>query len=186
MPQFPPEEILTPSAVLRCYQGDETPALLEAVEESLDHLRPWMPWASAEPLEAGLAEFVQRSVHEFAAGENFSYAIWALDEAKLIGGTGLHPRLGSGRMEIGYWIRVGWLRRGVATAVTRALTSAAFALADIDQVVIHCDEANVISAKVPAGLGFHLIRVVEDDVQAPGEVGSSMEWVMDRAEREGA
>ena len=52
-------------------------------------------------------------------------------------------------------------------------------LSDIQRAEIHCDEANVASAAVPRRLGYHLDRIVPDEVEAPGEVGRSMIWVMD-------
>jgi RimJ/RimL family protein N-acetyltransferase len=174
----PPHEIDAPPVVLRSYRGDELPALLEAVTASLEHLRPWMPWASADPLEPGLSDFVRRSVTKFRRGEDFGYAIWDDTVSLLVGGAGLHPRLGPGRIEIGYWVREGWLRRGIATAVARALASAAFTMRGIEEVHIHCDEANVASAAVPERLGFRLLQIVEDQVDAPAEAGRSMEWVM--------
>ena len=181
MDRSPPAKINAPPVVLRSYRGDELPALLEAATASLEHLRPWMSWASAEPLELGLSDFVRRSVAKFRRGEDFDYAIWDDTTCLLVGGAGLHPRLGSGRIEIGYWVRKGRLRRGIATAAARALTSAAFTMPGIEEVHIHCDEANVASAAVPDRLGFRLAQIVEDEVDAPAEVGRSMEWVMSRS-----
>jgi RimJ/RimL family protein N-acetyltransferase len=178
----PPPELEAGPVVLRRYTGDELTALCEAVESSLDHLRPWMPWASIEPLEEGLAEFIRRSVQEFDGGENFSYAIWDAHRPQLVGGTGLHPRLGPGVLEIGYWVRLSWTRRGVASAAASALTDAAFSLAGIEAVHIHCDEANAASASVPRRLGYSLRRIVEDEPAAPADTGRSMEWVVTRAD----
>jgi hypothetical protein len=36
------------------------------------------------------------------------------------------------------------------------------------------------SAAVPRRLGFRLRRSVDDEVEAPGEIGRSMEWVVTR------
>jgi RimJ/RimL family protein N-acetyltransferase len=177
----PPPEIDAPPMVLRSYRGDELPSVLEAVTASLDHLRPWLAWASAEPLEPVVSNFIRRSVAQFGQAEGFHYAIWDDVASLLVGGAGLHPRLGPGRIEIGYWVRDGWLRRGIATAATRALTSAAFTMPGIEEVHIHCDEANGASAAVPNRLGFRLAKIVDDEVDAPAEVGRSMEWVMSRA-----
>ena len=153
-------------------------ALFEAVSTSTDHLSPWLAWASVEPLEKGLGDFIAHSIYAFDRGRNFDYAIWNLTETTLVGGAGLHPRLGPGRIEIGYWVRVGWLRRGIASAAARALTTAAFQLTGMQEVHIHCDEANLASAGVPLGLGFRLLRIIEDEVDAPAEVGRSMEWAI--------
>jgi RimJ/RimL family protein N-acetyltransferase len=179
----PPPEIDAPPVVLRRYRGDELPALAEAVTTSLDHLRPWMPWAAVEPLGLSLTDFIARSVEQFDRAENFHYAIWDDEASALVGGAGLHPRLGPGRIEIGYWVRVGWLRQGIASAAGAALTSAALAMDGIEEVHIHCDQANMASAAVPLRLGFRLARVVDDEVTAPAETGRSMEWVIRRQGR---
>lgn len=180
MASWPPSQITAPPVVLRRFKGDEVPALLEAATSSLEHLQPWLGWASVEPLEPGLSKFVERSVVNFSRSKDFGYAIWDDATSVLIGGGGLHPRLGPGRIEIGYWVRVGWLRRGIATAAARALTSAAFLEPEIEEVHIHCDQANQASAAIPQRLGFRLARIVEDEIHAPAEVGRSMEWVMTR------
>ena len=139
-----------------------------------------MPWASTDPLLPALSEFVERSVTQADGGEEFRYAMWDDQASILVGSCGLHRRLGPRRLEIGYWVRTGWLRRGIATAAGRALTTCAFALPDIDEVHIHCDEANVASSGVPRQLGFTLARIVEQPVTAPAEIGRSMEWVVGR------
>jgi RimJ/RimL family protein N-acetyltransferase len=54
-------------------------------------------------------------------------------------------------------------------------------MSGIEEVHIHCDEANMVSAAVPNRLGFRLPKIVDDEVDAPAEVGRSMEWVMSRA-----
>jgi RimJ/RimL family protein N-acetyltransferase len=174
----PPERIEEPPVFLRRYVGSDLEALLEAVSTSSDHLRPWLAWASVEPLEAGLRNFISGSVEGFERGENFDYGIWSMAQSTLIGGAGLHPRLGPGQIEIGYWVRDGWQRRGVASATARVLTTAAFQLPGIEEVRIHCDEANVTSAGIPRRLGFRLLRIVEDEADAPAEIGRRMEWAI--------
>ena len=42
-----PDEVITDGQVtLRRYREEDLDGLLRAVTESLDHLRPWMPWAA--------------------------------------------------------------------------------------------------------------------------------------------
>ncbi len=48
----PPGEIALDEFVLRRYLQDDAPALAVAVGESLEHLRPWMPWIALEPADA--------------------------------------------------------------------------------------------------------------------------------------
>jgi len=166
---------------LRAFSGTEGPALHEAVSASLEHLRPWMPWARDATAEA-TAAFVRRSVEEWDQGHAYGY--WMSEEpgGELVGCAGLHRRVGPGGLEIGYWVRADRVRRGYATASARALTSAALALEGVERVEIHCDEANTASAGVPRALGFRLDRVVEMPAEAPSEVGRRQVWVVDAGE----
>jgi RimJ/RimL family protein N-acetyltransferase len=54
----------------------------------------------------------RRVLSSFDAVENFTYGIFAADEAEVLGGTGLHPRVGLGGLEIGYWVRASATRQG--------------------------------------------------------------------------
>jgi hypothetical protein len=45
----PAYRILTPRLVIRCWNPVDAPLLKEAVDSSIDHLKPFMPWAHQEP-----------------------------------------------------------------------------------------------------------------------------------------
>ncbi|MHC5024749.1 MAG: GNAT family N-acetyltransferase, partial [Planctomycetota bacterium] len=54
--------IRTPRLCVRCWRPEDAPALKDALDSSLDSLRPWLPWAVDEPtslvdLARRLAEF---------------------------------------------------------------------------------------------------------------------------------
>lgn len=106
--------------VCRPYTVDDASSLHAAITSSIEHLRPWMPWAAFEPLTLD-----QRI--EWLTGAHDAIGIFLGD--KVIGGTGLHDRLGdpAGR-EIGYWVCHDMVGRGVATAAARQMVDAAFAI----------------------------------------------------------
>jgi RimJ/RimL family protein N-acetyltransferase len=125
------------------------------VDASLEHLLPWMPWARDEPQTVDeKASLLRRFRGRFDLGEDFTYGIFERDERSVVGGTGLHTRLGEGAFEIGYWIRASSARRGLATEVAAALTHVAFALCGVDRVEIRTDPANDASRAIPRKLGF--------------------------------
>ena len=47
--QGPAYRIHTQRLVLRCWQPTDAPLLKAAIDASLEHLRPWLPWAQHEP-----------------------------------------------------------------------------------------------------------------------------------------
>jgi RimJ/RimL family protein N-acetyltransferase len=141
--------------VLRCWDPRDAPLLKNAIDSSLDHLRPWMAWAEAEP--QALAEKVillRRFRGQFDLGTDFVYGIFDADETDVVGGTGLHTRGGSDYYEIGYWIRASRIGQGLATEAAAALTRVAFDVCGVDRVDIRVDPANRASLAIPRKLGF--------------------------------
>ncbi|MGH9113337.1 MAG: GNAT family N-acetyltransferase, partial [Acidimicrobiales bacterium] len=90
----PPDRLVTASgAVLRRARPSDAGAFARAVTENLDHLRPWMPWAT--PAAADVAAQRERLVGADATwddGSDYEFAILTADERQLIGGCGLMRR----------------------------------------------------------------------------------------------
>lgn len=141
--------------VVRCYDPRDAPLLKEAVDSSLDHLREWMPWAHADPqpIEEKV-ELLRNFRGQFDLGQNFVYGLFSLDESELVGGSGLHTRVGEGAFEIGYWIRASEDGKGLATEATAAITRVGFEVCGIDRIEIHVEPANEKSARIPQKLGY--------------------------------
>jgi RimJ/RimL family protein N-acetyltransferase len=141
--------------VARCWQPVDAPLLKAAVDASLEHLRPWMPWAAQEPQELQQKIDLLRAFRgKFDLGQDFVFGIFDRAETQVLGGCGLHPRLGEGALEIGYWIHQGHINQGLATEVAAALTKVAFEIEQVNRVEIHCAPDNLRSAAVPKKLGF--------------------------------
>jgi RimJ/RimL family protein N-acetyltransferase len=151
----PPYRIETGRLVLRCYDPRDAQLLKDAVDESVEHLREFMPWVDAEPQTvAEKVAVIRRFRAAFDLGENFTYGIFDRGETRLLGGTGLHPRVGPGGLEIGYWVRASSVRQGVATEAAAVLARAAFDVCGADRVEIRIEPGNEASLGVPRKLGF--------------------------------
>ncbi len=177
----PPEQVEAGLLVLRRLRQEDAGAIAAAVAASMDHLRPWMPWAtpdSADPRTQRVR--VAEADEMWAQGTDFIYSIVAGDGA-LAGEIGLHRRLDDGGIEIGYWIAKQQTRRGLGTAAAEALTEVARRLPGVTRVEIHCDEVNVASSAIPRKLGYRLDRVISHAPEAPGESGRRQIWVRDPA-----
>jgi RimJ/RimL family protein N-acetyltransferase len=147
--------IETPRLVLRCWEPDDASLLKEAVDSSLEHLRPWMPWAWFEPRSLDEKfELLRTFRGHFDLGTDFVYGILEPDESRALGGSGLHPRSGEGSLEIGYWLRADSIGRGLATEVAGVLTRVGFEQFGLDRVDLSVDPENERSRKIPDKLGF--------------------------------
>ena len=180
----PAYRIQTPRLVIRCWSPADAPLLAEAITASVEHLRPWMIWAHAEPEELEVKVQRLRSFRaKFDQDEDYVYGILAPDEREVLGGTGLHPRVGHAALEIGYWISAPHAGRGLATEAAAALTRVGFEVNGVERMEIRCDPRNERSAAIPRRLGYTLDATLR--ARLPGVDGAmtdSMVWSLLRAE----
>ena len=173
-----PDEVIEHGQVtLRRHRDGDLDAVFRAVTESLDHLRPWMPWA-ANYTRQSAAEYLARSERDWAGGSEYNYAILA--GGALAGCCGLMARVGSGGLEIGYWVHHAYTRRGLATAASAALVEQAFRLPGVDRVEIVHDELNTASGGVPRKLGFTQVGLRLLDMPTPQGTGVGVVWRLTR------
>jgi ribosomal-protein-serine acetyltransferase len=173
MTERPDEVIELGLVTLRRYREDDLDALMQAVSESEDHLRPWLPWVAGHSRRSE-AEFLAQATQDWEAGTVYNYAM--ITEGALAGGIALMARIGPGGLEIGYWVHRAWTRRGLATAASAALVDQAFRLPGVDRVEIVHDERNVASAGVPRKLGFTEVGRRSLDLPPPAGTGVGVVW----------
>ncbi|MEV0263260.1 GNAT family N-acetyltransferase [Streptomyces sp. NPDC050617] len=173
----PAESLISDQVELRRWRMSDLDALERTIDESLDHLVPWMPWA-ADSDRQQTSDFLARNQEEWETRQAFGYAITS--DAAVIGSCSLMRRIGAGGLEIGYWLHPHWTGRGLVTMAATALVRQGFQLAGIERLEIHHDAANLASGAVARRLGFtevERIRAAEGPV-APGEVGIDVIWRM--------
>lgn len=151
----PAYRIETPRLVLRCKNPSDAPLLNEAIAANLEYLRAWMPWAMQEPVPVEeKAELLRRFRSDFDGDRDYPYGIFSADEARVLGGTGLHRRPGGDALEIGYWLDREHQGRGLMTEAAGALVRVGFEVMRASRIEIHCDPANARSWAVARRLGF--------------------------------
>lgn len=177
-----PYRIETERLVLRCWQPCDAPRLKEAIDANLEHLRPWMPWVRHEPTDLlTKMSFLRHCRGKFDLDQDYVFGIFDKDERRVLGGCGLHDRVGDQALEIGYWIHHEHVGQGYATEVAGALTRAAFDYHMVRRVEIRCDRRNLASARVAEKLGYVLEATrwaLDDDCE--GKPRHTMVWVMHR------
>src|SRR6266571_8800697 len=149
------EELRGERVLVRPYRESDAQALFEAVAESRDHLRPWLPFADTHQSAEESRDWIIHQVANWLLREDFIVGIWEAATNRFLGGSGLHPQSWEIRyFEIGYWIRASASGRGYITEAVKLLTDYAFTALAAKRVEIRCDERNVRSAAVAQRLGF--------------------------------
>jgi len=175
----PPGEVVLEGFALRRYQRGDAPALAVAIAESLEHLRPFLPWIAGEPLSLQDREaLIARWDRAWAEGSEYCYGMFR--GAHVVGGAGLMRRIAADGLEIGYWVHPAFVGRGFATRAAQALTTIGLGLRGVTHIEIHHDKANIASSRVPLKLGFEMVGEVHVEIAAPGHTGRNCVWRVDR------
>ena len=174
----PPESLDLGEVVLRRHRPADAAALAATAADCLDHLTPWMVWATPELVTVeAMATFISDSSRRAADGSEAVYGILTPAGA-LVGGCGLHDRGAPRTVEIGYWLHPSATGRGAMTRIVTALADLALAMDDVGAAAVVCDEANERSAAVARRAGFRLDRIVDSPrPQAPADTGRDMIWL---------
>lgn len=162
------EELRDERIVIRPYRESDAQDLFEAVAESRDHLRPWLPFADAHQTVEESRDWIIHTIAQWELREELSMSIWEIATNRYLGGTGfgIHS-WDSGYFEIGYWIRASEEGHGYITEAVRLLANYAFDTLKANRLEIRCDEQNVRSAAVPRRLGFVQEGCLRNDSTKP-------------------
>lgn len=162
----PFQRFATRRLVIRLWQPADEPHFVEAVAESLEQLRVWLPRTRA-PLEEQWGEMAKFLARPESAGDTI-YGLFDSAESRVIGGVGVHVRNGEDDREIGYWLRSDAVGQGYMSEAVAALTGEIFKTLPVSTVTIVCDPLNVRSAGVPERLGFENTGIFPPKVITPG------------------
>jgi ribosomal-protein-serine acetyltransferase len=164
--------------LVRRWIPEDAEALGTAIAESVEQLRPWLPWVANEPLTLDARRALITDWERIWIS-GAAVLLGAFVDGEVVGATSMHRR-GPSAVEFGYWVRSGREGRGLATRIARIVTDTALRLPGVDHTEIHHDKANHASAAVPRKLGYTLFAEVQQPPVAPGEIGIEWRWRMDR------
>lgn len=178
IPLVIPEQIRGQRILVRRWQPGDADSLKQAIDESLAGLKAWVPWGAAEPSPLSVVrERLEKFEREFGQDGSWGFGVFSTSENRLLGGIGLHGRIGPTAVEIGYWVRASGAGRGIATEAVQLLTTVAMA-AGVSHVEIHCDPGNKASARVAAKAGFRHAETRERNYTLMGgDPRDTMVWV---------
>ena len=151
------DELQGERVLIRPYRESDAQALMDAVSESREHIRPWLGFADAHQTLDESHDWIIQQQAKFLLREDMTLSLWERAGNRMLGGIGLHIHDWKARsFEIGYWLRVSTTGHGYVTEAVKLLTDYLFTQLDANRVEIRCDARNTASAAVAQRLGFVL------------------------------
>jgi ribosomal-protein-serine acetyltransferase len=160
----------TEHIAIRPYRLDDAAEVFKAVRESIAELSRWMPWCHPEYCLDESRSWLEMQVPAFQQGTSFEFAIESADE-RILGGCGLNQiDKQCLRANLGYWVRSGATRRGVATTAVGLLREWGFQHTDLMRFEIVIAAENQASLKVARKAGAIREGIARDRLLLHGAV----------------
>ncbi|MBI5671041.1 MAG: GNAT family N-acetyltransferase [Chloroflexi bacterium] len=163
-----PDHFETARLLLRAPRPGDGRVVNEAIQESVEHLRPWMPWVHPVPSVTDTETHSRRMAAKFITREDLALYLFRKSDGLFVGGSGLHRIDWSvPRFEIGYWVRASLEGQGYVTEAVNGITRFAFEVLGAQRVEIRCDSRNTRSAAVARRAGYTLEGCLRHDDWSP-------------------
>ncbi len=160
-----PHEFQTDRLLIRCPLPGDGPMVHEAIVESQEALKKWLPFAVNLPSVEESEENVRRAHAKFLLREDLRLHMFLKSSGRFVGSTGLHRmNWAVGRFEIGYWIRTSESGQGLMTEAVHGIVQWASDHLSARRIEIRCDARNLRSGQVAERAGFYLEAVLRQSV----------------------
>lgn len=159
-----PEQFESKRLLIRAPLWGDGAMINEAIRESFEELRPWMPWAQQVPELEESEAGIRKARLNFLERSDLRLLLVSKETGQFIGSSGLHRINWQARkFEIGYWLRTSCSGQGYMTEAVEAITDYAIDKLSANRIEIRCDAKNIRSARVAERLGFTLEGVLRNE-----------------------
>ena len=151
------ETLETERLMLRPPRPGEGRVANVGVQETMEKLSRWMPWAINGQSVADSEIYVRDSAAAFIRREHLNYFLWRKSDGAFLGSCGafrLNWAIPS--CEIGYWLRTSEEGRGYMTEAITRLVDFLFGELKMQRIEIRCESDNARSAALAERVGFQL------------------------------
>lgn len=162
-----PHEFTSERLLLRMPMPGDGKIVYDAIQASLDELKPWMPWADGKQTEEETEINIREANLSFLKREDLRLHLFHRETGEFIGCSGLHRiDWNVPKFEIGYWVDSRYQKQGYVTEAVNRITEFAFEDLGARRVEIRCDTKNTNSSAVAKRAGFQLDAVLKNDAKS--------------------
>lgn len=159
-----PTEIVTERLVVRSYRDGDGADLHAAIQRSLDHLMPWMPWVNPQQTLEESEAYGRRMQAQWIERKDFVFQIRGKSDDAFMGALGLHePNWSVPSFMLGYWMTGEAAGQGVASEASAAVMAWGFEHLGAKRIWASCDADNLRSEGVMKRIGMEREALMRND-----------------------
>lgn len=159
-----PDEFHTERLVIRMPKHGDGKVVFEAVNASIDELKPWLKFAQNEQTEYDFELAVREAHVRFLSRENLRFLVFLKETGQFVATSSLHNIDWDVRkFEIGYWINTLFSCNGYMTEAVEGICNFAFSQLNARRLEIRCDTKNTRSKLIPERLQFELEGIIKNE-----------------------
>lgn len=158
-----PTEIKTPRLWLHVPRPGEGKQVHEAIEESLEELKPWLHFARKKQTVEDTERYNRKAYSDFLLRTDLRFHIYTIEDRRFLGAIGLnHIDWEIPKFEIAYWMRTKAAGKGYMSEAAEAVSQFAFQQLKANRVEIRVATENKASRSIPEKLGYELEGVLKN------------------------
>ena len=179
-------ELCDGSVGISPFRASDTAALFEAVRESVNEICAWMVWCRPDYSLADSESFISSCAADWREGRRYSFVIFDPSDGSFLGSVGLSAICPAHKFaNVGYWVRTGMTRRGVASAALRLAARFAFERRDLRRLEIVMPADNRASVRVAEKAGAKYEGVMRDRLLLGGKAHDALLYSLVRGDLHG-
>ena len=166
-----PMPIVTPRLTLCQPDVSGAKKYFDAVTESMNEIKLWLPWARYYPTISQVEEYIRECGVNWVTktNNNFGLPLWIIEKesGEFIGNiTMWNINWDIPKFEFGYWCRTSKTKNGYITEAVNALTQYCFTELGVRRIEIRCEINNIRAQVIPKSLGFDLDGILRNSTIA--------------------
>ena len=140
--------------LLRAHNIGDIENRLTAVKESFADVNPWMPWGNVDYSTEHCKNWIELCDKNWNQDTNYQFAIIDALDRVYLGGCGLSDINSADKMaNMGYWVRSGSFKKGIATTAAQLLADFGFHRLKLNRIEILVAVENKASLRVAEKIG---------------------------------
>ena len=161
--------------LLRPYCSGDAAAVYEAARESVHEVGMWLPWCHAGYSMEESKNWIKLCTRSWEEGTAYEFAIFDSRTGRYLGGCGLnHIDPAYKIANLGYWVRSGATRHGIATTAVILLARFGFVELHLNRIEIVAAVENSQSQRVAEKAGAKREGILRNRISINGQVHNAV------------